>query len=143
MKTEFWCFGKTEEPYLREGIEQYIKRLKHYLNFGYHELSGKDREKEIDKLLKANDYLVLLDERGQEFTSKSFAQFLQQKFNSVAGRLIFLVGDAYGFPESISKRADFKLALSQLTFTHEMVRLIFLEQLYRGMTILKNEKYHH
>ena len=143
MKTEFWCMGKTEEPYLKEGIGQYARRLSHYLNFEYRELTGKDKEKEIEKFLKTNDYLVLLDERGQEFTSRGLSQFLQQRFNTGSGRLIFLAGDAYGFPEAVSERANFRLALSLLTFTHEMVRLIFLEQLYRAMTILKNENYHH
>lgn len=156
MKVEFWCIGKTDETYLLEGINKYSKRLANYLSFEYKEFSfakskkattpaqHKEAEKEeLLKLLKPNDFLVLLDERGKNFTSVAFADFLQKKFNEVSGNMIFLIGGAYGFHEEIYKRANTQIALSAMTFTHQMVRLIFLEQLYRAMTILRNEPYHH
>lgn len=156
MKVEFWCIGKTDETYLMEGINKYSKRLSNYLSFEYKEFSfarskkattptqHKEAEKEeLLKLLKPTDFLVLLDERGKTFTSITFADFLQKKFNEVSGNMIFLIGGAYGFHEEIYKRANAQIALSAMTFTHQMVRLIFLEQLYRAMTILRNEPYHH
>jgi 23S rRNA (pseudouridine1915-N3)-methyltransferase len=156
MKVEFWCIGKTDETYLLEGINKYSKRLTNYLSFEYKEFSfarskkaatpiqHKEAEKEeLLKILKPTDFLVLLDERGKTFTSVTFADFLQKKFNEVSGNMIFLIGGAYGFHDEIYKRANAQIALSAMTFTHQMVRLIFLEQLYRAMTILRNEPYHH
>ena len=154
MKTEFWCIGKTEDSYIKEGLGIYQKRLGNYLSFSYKEIIAvtknataelqKDAEKNaIIKLLKATDFLVLLDEKGTTFSSIGFADFLQKKFNSVSGSIIFLVGGAYGVHEEVYERAQAKIALSEMTFTHQMVRLIFLEQLYRALTILRNEPYHH
>jgi 23S rRNA (pseudouridine1915-N3)-methyltransferase len=155
MKVAFWCISPTEEAYLKVGIEEYVKRLGNYLSFEYKEfnLKGKktatpDQHKtaekdELLKLLKPNDHLVLLDEVGKQYTSENFADFLQKCFNNVSGNLVFLAGGAYGFHEELYARANAKLSLSAMTFTHQMVRLIFLEQLYRGMTILRNEPYHH
>ncbi len=156
MKISFWCIGKTEESYLLEGINKYNKRLSNYLSFEYKEIHIRQSAKmvtpaqhkqterdELLKLIKPTDFLILLDEAGKEFTSVKFAEFLQKKFNEVAANMIFLIGGAYGFHHDIYARANANIALSQMTFTHQMVRLIFLEQLYRAMTILRNEPYHH
>ena|SRR6185503_791823 len=151
MKVGFWCIGKTNDPYIKEGFDVYRKRLTNYLNFEYLEIippknkkSGIETERdEILKILKPNDVLILLDEKGKEFDSVGFSVFLQKKFNETNGSLIFLAGGAYGFHNDIYTRASDTIALSKMTFTHQMVRLIFIEQLYRAMTILKGEKYHH
>jgi 23S rRNA (pseudouridine1915-N3)-methyltransferase len=155
MKTAFWCIGATDKPYLRQGIDEYVKRLSNYLSFEYKEVTPKapktaspEQLKIVEKdavlkLLDRSDFLVILDENGPEYSSEKFAEFLQKRFNSVSGSLVFLAGGAYGFDDEILARANAKLSLSKLTFTHQMVRLIFLEQLYRAMTILRNEPYHH
>lgn len=155
MKISCWAIAATDEAYLRTGIEQYKQRLAHYLSFEYRELEFKSKKAqspeehrsiekaELLKLLKPSDYLVLLDDKGKEFASSGFAAWLQQKFNEPTGNIIFLIGGPYGFSQEIYQRANMQLSLSKLTFTHQMARLIFLEQLYRAMTILRNEKYHH
>ncbi len=156
MKVALWCIGKTEDPYIIEGFGIYQKRLSNYLNFEFREINPvkgkkaviaaahKEQERnEILKILKPNDTLVLLDEGGKEFGSTDFSAYLQKLFNETGGALIFLAGGAYGFHPDIYARANYKLSLSQMTFTHQMVRLIFIEQLYRAMTIIKGEKYHH
>ena len=153
MKLSFWAIAKTDEPYLVQGIDQYCKRLTHYLPFEYRELkikkaanpslSLKAETEEILKGIKPTDCLILLDDKGKQFNSEGFADFLQKRFNEVQGNIVFVAGGAFGFSEEVYSRANFKLSLSALTFTHQMVRLIFLEQLYRGMTILKGEGYHH
>ena len=93
--------------------------------------------------INADDVLILLDEKGKEFSSQDFAKFISQKQNASVKRLIFLIGGPFGFDEAVYKRSNFKLSLSQMTFSHQMVRLFFVEQLYRAFTILKGEKYHH
>jgi 23S rRNA (pseudouridine1915-N3)-methyltransferase len=156
MKVSLWCIGKTEESYIAEGFGTYQKRLSNYLSFHYKEIlpaKGKKAQSpaahqeyerdEILKLLKANDTLVLLDERGKEFDSTGFSVFLQKMFNESSGSIVFLAGGAYGFHADVYSRANQTIALSKMTFTHQMVRLIFVEQLYRAMTILKGEPYHH
>lgn len=155
MKVSFWCTGATDETYLKEGIAAYARRLTNYLGFEYREIlvKGKGRatpeqhilaeKEEILKLLKPGDYLVLLDEAGRQYSSVAFSDFLQKRFNTVQGNLVFLAGGPYGFHQELSTRANAKLSLSDMTFTHQMVRIIFLEQLYRAMTILRNEPYHH
>jgi len=156
MKVCFWCIGKTSEPYINEGLTIYQKRILNYIPFEYREITpakGKkatnatkqqeaERE-EILKLLKPGDTLILLDEKGKEFDSTGFAGFIQKNFNESGGTIVFLAGGAYGFHRDIYERANSQIALSQMTFTHQMVRLIFMEQLYRALTILKGEKYHH
>ena len=102
-----------------------------------------EEAKLILKELKASDHLVLLDEKGKQLTSFEFSKFIQQKQNSGIKRLVFLIGGPFGFADEIYERANFKLGLSTLTFSHQMVRLFFMEQLYRGYTILAGEKYHH
>jgi len=155
MKVALWVIGKTTPSYLKEGTAIYEKRLSHYLKFNYHifptvkqakhlkppALKKKEGELILKKLEKT-DYLVLLDERGKAFTSVQFANFLEQKFQQSTTKVVFLVGGAYGFSEAIYQRANFRLQLSNMTFSHQMVRLFFLEQLYRSMTILRGEPYH-
>lgn len=155
MKVCFWAISRTDEAYLKEGMQQYIRRLGPYIPFEYLELGTRGKKNqtaeqhkaaerdEILKLLKPNDHLVLLDEGGKEYTSVAFAEQMQKYFNEVHGSLVFLAGGPYGFHEDIYKRAQSKLSLSKMTYTHQMARLIFLEQLYRAMTILRNEPYHH
>ncbi len=152
MKTELWMIGKTAFPYLSEGMAVYEKRLAHYLPFQSHVLPEvknaanlppemlKQKEAEIALAkLKPGDFLVLLDEKGKQFTSVEFARFVEQWFQFGQKRLIFLIGGAWGFSEELYRRADFQLSLSKMTFSHQMVRLFFLEQLYRAMTILRGE----
>jgi 23S rRNA (pseudouridine1915-N3)-methyltransferase len=155
MKVELWAIGKTNEKYLDTGIDIYLKRLKHYLPFQFTILpdiknAGKLKavqlkEKEGEVILKnirSEDFLILLDEKGKTFSSVRFARFLEQKFALSKKRMIFVVGGAFGFSEAVYQRADAKLSLSDMTFSHQMVRLFFVEQLYRAMTILRNEPYH-
>ena len=155
MKVSYWCIGKTDDAYLKEGTAIYLKKLMPYLSFQYLELSASKlkngvaemhrsfEKDEVLKILKPNDLLILLDEKGELMSSEKFAQWMQKKFNVAQGNIVFLSGGAYGFHEELYKRSIAKLALSEMTFTHQMVRLIFLEQLYRCMTILRKEPYHH
>jgi 23S rRNA (pseudouridine1915-N3)-methyltransferase len=155
MKVHFWVVGKTSEAYLESGIKVYVKRLGHYLPFTYETIpdvknAGKKTVEQLKELesqailgrLQTDDYLVLLDEKGKTFTSVEFSQYLDRCLQKPHRRLIFLVGGAYGFDKTLYKRADEKLSLSSMTFSHRMVRLFFLEQLYRAVTILRNEPYH-
>lgn len=155
MKVECWFIGKTADRYLQEGIDKYAKRLPHYLPFNQEILpdiknAGKLKpeqlkEKEAELVmnrLKPQDGLILLDERGKQYTSEELAAWLDGQLQAPYRRLIFLVGGAFGFDESIYQRANGKLSLSKMTFSHQMVRLFCLEQLYRAMTILRNEPYH-
>ncbi len=156
MKVKFIVIGKTTDKYIIPGIEEYNKRLKRYCEYEYVELNGvklgksatgeETKRKEEDIIfakLEKSDFLVLLDERGVEYTSNKFGDFIKKHHMIGTKRLVFLIGGAYGFSEAVYQRANFKLALSQMTFTHQMVRLIFTEQLYRAFTITKGEKYHH
>ena len=156
MKITFLVIGKTDEAYLREGIEKYLKRLKHYVVFQYleipdlkntkhlNETEQKNKEAElILKQLKPNDQLILLDENGEEFNSEGFATYLNKKMLASVQNLVFVVGGPYGFDQSIYQKAQDKISLSQMTFSHQMVRLFFVEQVYRAFTILKGEPYHH
>ncbi|MBV6438871.1 MAG: 23S rRNA (pseudouridine(1915)-N(3))-methyltransferase RlmH [Haliscomenobacteraceae bacterium CHB4] len=154
MKIELWAIGKTSEKYLETGIEIFEKRIRNYLPFQWTVLpdvkikttdGARTREEEGKMLLSklhSDDYLVLLDERGQEFTSVELSRWLERRLNASNRRLIFLIGGAFGFSPDVYARANESLALSRLTFSHQMVRLFFFEQLYRAMTILKNEPYH-
>tara|TARA_Y100000766_G_scaffold215016_1_gene186753 strand:- start:660 stop:1130 length:471 start_codon:yes stop_codon:yes gene_type:complete len=156
MKVQFWVIGKTTDSYLIPGINDYQNRLKRYCNFEYIEFPaakiGKNaseqetkikEEKAVLEKLQKSDFLVLMDERGQEHSSKKFASFLSSHQMRGTKNLVFLIGGAYGFSTKIYDRANSKFALSKMTFTHQMVRLIFTEQLYRAFTITKGEKYHH
>ena len=155
MKVAFWRIGKSSPSYFAKAEEEYAHRLSRYLPFELQTLrevrkSGKmspeslkeKEEEEVLKLLKASDYLILLDEKGRSFSSLAFAKWMETRLNSNARRLIFLAGGAYGFSNALRQRADFLLSLSPMTFSHQLVRPVFLEQLYRAMTILKNEPYH-
>lgn len=156
MKIELMVIGKTVSRYLQEGIVNYVKRTSHYVPFSITYLPDikntksltEERQKELEgevmlSQMQPGDYLVLLDERGKEFTSREFAAFIDKKMVMVPKRLIFLVGGPYGFSKAVYARADDKISLSKMTFSHEMVRLFFVEQLYRAMTILRGEPYHH
>ena len=156
MKIVLLTVGKTSEKYLIEGIDQYKKRLKNYTkfemieiinvkkskNFSNYELMKKEGEL-VMKHLQSSDYLVLLDDKGKDFTSSKFAEKLQNWMLSGKKRLVFIVGGAYGFSEDLIARGNEKISLSKMTFSHQMVRLFFVEQIYRGYTILNNEPYHH
>ena len=156
MKVQFWVIGKTTDVYLLPGINDYLKRLRRYCQFDYvefpaakigknateQETKNKEETAVLDRIEKS-DFLVVMDEKGKEFSSKKFANFLSDHQMRGTKRLVFLIGGAYGFSDKIYKRSNSKIALSQMTFTHQMVRLIFTEQLYRAFTITKGEKYHH
>jgi len=154
MKVDVWVIGKTTEPYLETGIELFAKRLKNYLPFSWNILpnpkikstDGALVKQEESKLvlarLKPEDFLVLLDERGQQFSSVELASWVEQRLHGSHRRLIFLIGGAFGFSQDLYERANAQISLSRLTFSHQMIRLFFLEQLYRAMTILRNEPYH-
>lgn len=148
--------GKIGKDYLREGIGEYVGRLRRYVPFELKvlpdikaagkltEQQQKDAEGEVIlNWLQISDCVILLDEKGREFTSEEFADFLSRKMGSGLKRLCFVVGGPYGFAKSVYNRADGKLSLSKMTFSHEMVRLFFTEQIYRAMTILRGEPYHH
>ena len=155
MKVEFWVIGKTSFNYLIDGTAIYEKRLKRYLPFQYEIIpdikqGGKLKpiqlvEKEgqsVLKRIKSDDLLILLDEKGKSYTSVEYATFVEKQLIQSHKRLIFLVGGAFGFSKPIYSRANQMISLSKMTFSHQMIRLFFLEQLYRAMTILKNEPYH-
>ena len=156
MKIVLLAIGKTKEQYLIEGISQYQKRLNHYTQFELleipniknannlsdFELLRKEGELILQQL-QPSDHLVLLDDKGKDFTSSKFAEKLQGWMLSSKKRLVFVVGGAYGFSEKVYQRGNEKLSLSKMTFSHQMVRLFFVEQIYRGYTILNNEPYHH
>jgi 23S rRNA (pseudouridine1915-N3)-methyltransferase len=156
MKVIFIVIGKTDEAYLDKGINKYIDRLKHYIPFemkvipdlkktrNLTEDQQKTKEGElILQQLQASDEMILLDEGGKAFSSREFAGFMEQKLLRGLKRLVFVVGGPYGFSKEVYNRSNAKVSLSKMTFSHQMVRLIFVEQIYRAMTILKNQPYHH
>ncbi|CAN5340380.1 23S rRNA (pseudouridine(1915)-N(3))-methyltransferase RlmH [soil metagenome] len=156
MKISLLLTGKTEESWIKAGFEQYCKRLEHYCSFEVIELpaikfSGKIPVAEQNRLegemqltkISPSDRLILLDEKGKEFSSQTFSGWLEKQQSAGHKRIVFLIGGPFGFSEKIYERANEKIALSQMTFSHQMVRVILAEQLYRGFTILKGEKYHH
>lgn len=156
MKIQFWSIGKANESYVKEGIDDFTKRISKYFNVEWNiipvpknagmmsEMDLKKKEAEmIESWLKKDDYLVVLDERGKEISSEKLSAFLQARANESVKTLVFLIGGAFGIDESILKKANYQLSLSQLTFPHQLVRLILAEQVYRACTILRNEKYHH
>ena len=156
MKITLLTVGKTEDAYLREGIDKYLKRLKHYTKLEVIDLpelkntksltQEQQKLKEAELILKkitVTDHVVLLDEKGLEFTSKQFATYLDKKATSSTTNVIFIVGGPYGFDQTVYARANDQLSLSRMTFSHQMIRLFFAEQLYRAFTIIKGEPYHH
>lgn len=153
MKIHVICIGKTNAPYLREGIALYMQRLVHYCKMEWTEIKDvgiadplPQKVKEGDqilRLLKPEDHVILLDERGTSYTSRKFSEFLQKKQNAGTKTLVLVIGGAFGFSEAVYERAAGKIAFSEMTFSHEMIRLLLVEQLYRGFSILKGESYHH
>jgi 23S rRNA (pseudouridine1915-N3)-methyltransferase len=156
MKIVLLTIGKTNEKYLAEGISQYVKRLTHYIQFEMNEIPNLKNAKNFSKAelmkkegglilnyIKDSDHLVLLDDKGKDFSSPKFAQKLQGWMLSGKKRLVFVVGGAYGFSEVVYTRGNERLSLSKMTFSHQMVRLFFIEQIYRAYTILSHEPYHH
>ncbi|MEF3079406.1 MULTISPECIES: 23S rRNA (pseudouridine(1915)-N(3))-methyltransferase RlmH [Flavobacteriaceae] len=156
MNIKLIAIGKTDNKNLQTLIEDYKKRLSYYIKFEFeiipdlkkvkHLSEEQQKEKEGELILaktQNSDVLILLDENGKQMDSVAFSNYLQKHMNSGIKTLIFVIGGPYGFSEEIYKRANGKLGLSKMTFSHQMVRLFFIEQLYRGFTILKNEPYHH
>jgi 23S rRNA (pseudouridine1915-N3)-methyltransferase len=156
MKIQFWSLGKAHEPYVKEGVDMFTKRigsyfpaewmiippLKNVASLQPPELKKKEGE-QILALLKKEDCLVLLDERGKQYSSEGLAAFIQARANESTKSLVFLIGGAFGVDEAVQQKARFQWSLSQLVFPHQLVRLILAEQVYRACSILRNEKYHH
>jgi 23S rRNA (pseudouridine1915-N3)-methyltransferase len=156
MKVLLLMVGKTAESWLQKGVNQYFDRLTHYLPFEVKVLpdiknAGKLKAEALKQLegevilknVENADQLILLDEGGKLFSSREFSGYMEKQMLGDARRLIFVIGGAWGFSEEVYQRSNGKISLSRMTFSHQMVRLIFAEQLYRAMTILKNEPYHH
>lgn len=156
MKIYFWSVGKSHEPYVKEGIELFTKRISHYFPVEWKifttaknaaslsvEQIKKAEAANILNTLQNDDVLIVLDENGKQWNSIELADFIQQKANEGSKNIIFLIGGAYGMHESVFKRCQFKWSLSKLVFPHQLVRLILSEQIYRACTIIRNEKYHH
>ena len=148
--------GKTDVKWVKEGLDLYVSRLKHYVPFSVMEIPElkkvsslthqQIKEKEGELILKQvgpSDTLVLMDEHGREYRSLEFAEFIEKQMASGAKNVIFTIGGAYGFSEEVYQRANLKISLSKMTFSHQMIRLLFVEQLYRACTIIKHEPYHH
>jgi len=156
MKIKLVCIGKTSKSFLSEGENEYLKRLQKYVpfekieipdlknakKFSEDQIKLKEGQSILEKLIPG-DYLVLLDDKGKNYTSVEFANYYQNLFNKGLKNIVFVVGGPYGFSTDVYNRADEKLSLSKMTFSHQMIRLFFIEQTYRAMTILKNEPYHH
>ena len=154
MKIELWAIGKTNEKYLEAGIAIFEKRLGHYLPFSMVILPDVKTKFKDSTVMKAeegkallarlapDDFLVLLDENGKEFSSVALATWLEKRLAGHGKKMVFLIGGAFGFSPDVYARANEQLSLSKLTFSHQMVRLFFVEQLYRAMTIIRNEPYH-
>lgn len=156
MKIELAVIGKTSIGYLKQGIDEYIKRLKHYVPFEIKYIDdikntkniSEDQQKRTEgakilSLLDKSDFVVLLDEHGKEYTSVQYSNYIQKRMLSGAKKVVFVIGGPYGFSQEVYDRANDKISFSKMTFNHEMIRLIFTEQLYRAYTIINHEPYHH
>jgi 23S rRNA (pseudouridine1915-N3)-methyltransferase len=156
MKISFWAIGKNHEPYVKPGVQQFTERIGRYYKVDWNiipvpknagmlsEMDLKKREGEtILEWLGRDDYLVALDERGKQFTSPKLAAFIEARANESVKQIVFVIGGAYGLDETVLKKAGLVWSLSELTFPHQLVRLILAEQVYRACTISRNEKYHH
>ena len=156
MKILLLVIGKTDEDYLITGIKKYVGRLGHYVSFEMKEIPdirnrktlSEEQQKKSESFLllsqfQAGDYIILLDENGKQFTSVDFSENLEKLMASGSKRIVFVIGGPYGFSQEVYAKANAKMSLSPMTFSHQMVRLIFVEQLYRAFTILKGEPYHH
>lgn len=156
MKIQLWSIGKEHDPYIRDGMAVFQKRLQHYVDFEVKliptvkqaaSLSVPELKKQeariIMDMLQPGDFLLALDEKGKMMTTVQFADFLQQRNNAGTRQLVILIGGAFGIDQSLLQRSQLQMSLSPLTFPHQLVRLIFTEQLYRAYTVLNREKYHH
>ena len=156
MKITLLTVGKTDRDWVKQGLDIYVSRLKHYIPFNIVEIPElknvsamshdqiKVKEGElILKNIKPTDDVILLDERGRTYSSIEFAKLLQDKISYVGKDIVFVIGGAYGFSEAVYQRANSKMSLSKMTFSHQMVRAIFAEQIYRAFTIMRGEPYHH
>lgn len=156
MKIELAVIGKTSIGYLKQGIDEYIKRLKHYVPFEIKYIDdikntkniSEDQQKRTEgakilSLLDKSDFVVLLDEHGKEYSSMQYSSYIQKRMLSGAKKVVFVIGGPYGFSQEVYDRANDKISFSKMTFNHEMIRLIFTEQLYRAYTIINHEPYHH
>ena len=156
MKIQFWAIGKNHEPYVKAGVEDFTRRISKYYPVEWNiipvpknagmmsEMDLKKKEGEIILAwLKKDDFMVALDEHAKELTSEKLAEFIQARANESIKALVFVVGGAFGLNETVLRKANYKLSLSQLTFPHQLVRLILAEQVYRACSIIRNEKYHH
>jgi 23S rRNA (pseudouridine1915-N3)-methyltransferase len=156
VKIQFWSIGKANESHVEEGIQLFTKRITNYYPVQWQIISSpknaavmseidlKQKEGEtILGLLKKEDFLVLLDERGKQLSSEGLAEFIQQRANESQKNIIFLIGGAFGVSKEVMDRANFKWSLSQLIFPHQIVRMLLAEQVYRACSINRNEKYHH
>lgn len=156
MKIKLLAIGKTDNKHLIALIEEYQNRLKHYIKFelqiipdiknvkNLSEIQQKEKEGElILSKLQNTDVLVLLDDKGKHYTSMEFSKYLQKKMNAGIKQLVLVIGGPYGFSDAVYKKSTGKISLSKMTFSHQMIRLFIVEQIYRGFTILKNEPYHH
>lgn len=156
MKIELAVIGKTSIGYLKQGIDEYIKRLKHYVPFEIKYIDdikntkniSEDQQKRTEgakilSLLDKSDFVVLLDEHGKEYTSIQYSSYIQKRMLSGAKKVVFVIGGPYGFSQEVYDRANDKISFSKMTFNHEIIRLIFTEQLYRAYTIINHEPYHH
>ncbi|HNE50827.1 MAG TPA: 23S rRNA (pseudouridine(1915)-N(3))-methyltransferase RlmH [Chitinophagales bacterium] len=153
MKIEIWWIGKTFQDFTQKGYTEFIKRIEKFTPISIveiPEIKGQAQGKIIKQLeaekilskIKPDDFLILLDEKGTSFSSKQFAQYIEKKEHQSIKKIIFLIGGAYGFEEKIYTRANDKISLSAMTFSHQLIRLIFMEQLYRAYTIIHNYPYH-
>ena len=156
MRVILMCIGKTDDKLVISSIDNYAKRLKHYINFEIQIIPDLKKSKNLTqeqqkvkegevvlKHINRTDYVVLLDERGLIYSSIGFSDFIEQKMVQSVSRLVFVIGGPYGFSEAIYERADSQLSLSKMTFSHQMIRLFIIEQLYRAFTIIRGEPYHH
>ena len=156
MKITLLTVGKTDKDWVRQGLDIYVSRLKHYIPFSIVEIPAlknvsalskdqiKSKEGElILKNIRPTDDVILLDEKGKQYTSVELAKIIQDKISYAGKDIIFIIGGAYGFSDAVYQRANSKLSLSKMTFSHQMVRAIFAEQIYRAFTIMRGEPYHH
>jgi 23S rRNA (pseudouridine1915-N3)-methyltransferase len=156
VKILLLTIGSTDKKYMKEGIDDYVKRLSFYLPFemkvipdiknrsSYSIELQKEKEGQlILNQISSGDFLVLLDERGNEYSSLEFSKWIEKKMIAGTRQLVFVIGGPYGFSNTVYQRSDIKISISKMTFSHQMARMIFVEQIYRAMTIIKNEPYHH
>ncbi len=156
MKISLLVVGKTVHSYLNQGIDEYTKRISRYCPFSIQYIAdakttkslSQEQQKQLEgdniaAALDKSDYVVLLDEHGKEFTSVDFSTYIERKMQSVPKRLVFIIGGPYGFSKEIYGRANEKISLSKMTFPHDLIRLVFTEQLYRAFSIIHHEPYHH